>query len=380
MYNAATLKAGLINLIGWRQNADAGGTQLTTVGGIDLTDSTSGMYFNDEHPLLTFDSLLSIAPDFTLQYSLPSEINTAFSTWLKEKTEAGIIRAVQTWLDAKFEVKSARNLLERKRIFYTSGRLADTDTNGGRGVGLEVIPRRGDGVKMTIEQIGLQFNTNQNITIRLFHSDTLTHEQTVTVAYAGAGSVQWETVNWTLNGSGAYYVVYDQADLTGESINSARDYRHTIAGATYFPMGRYLQVSAFEVEGDVSQLWDIADNAYTVTTNYGLNLAFNVQCDYTDLIVGQKDLFKTIISKQVAIDLLRELAFNPQARVNRHESNVERNAMLYEIDGDSQGPRPGGLRAQLQAAIDTLSLDLEGLDSVCYPCRRRAVQYRAVWG
>jgi hypothetical protein len=51
MYSVSEIKSGLIGLIGWRQNVDITGVQLT-----DLTTTTSGLYFNDEHPLLTFDN------------------------------------------------------------------------------------------------------------------------------------------------------------------------------------------------------------------------------------------------------------------------------------------------------------------------------------
>jgi hypothetical protein len=59
MYNVKELKDGLKDLVGWRQNDNPNGAQL-----IDMLTSESGLYFNDEHPMLTIDNLYSIAPDF----------------------------------------------------------------------------------------------------------------------------------------------------------------------------------------------------------------------------------------------------------------------------------------------------------------------------
>lgn len=103
MYTASTLKTGLIGLIGWRQNRDADGLQLQ-----GLTSTTSGLYYNDVHPLLTFDNLLSIAPDVELLGDNASERAQAFTDWLQEKTEAGIINAVTDWLDHKLPMRTAK--------------------------------------------------------------------------------------------------------------------------------------------------------------------------------------------------------------------------------------------------------------------------------
>ena len=58
MFNSGTLKTSLLGLVGIRQNENPLGEQLTTA----VTTSRSGLYANDEHALLTFDNLKSIAP------------------------------------------------------------------------------------------------------------------------------------------------------------------------------------------------------------------------------------------------------------------------------------------------------------------------------
>jgi len=305
------------------------------------------------------------------------EVYDAFTAWLKEKTEAGIIHAVEAWLSRKFLMNTGRNLLERKQLFEVAGRMEDADTNDGKLAGLEIAPVRSRNITANIEAIGLQFDTSQTVTVYLFSNTSPTPIQSQAVTYATGGALQWETVNWTLDGSGAYYIIVDHGGITGQSINSVYEHANACGGIIQIPGSKFFRASAFEVAGEVSALWDLNDMSYTRTTNYGINLRINVQCDFTNLILEQKSLFARLISKQVAINLLRELAFNPTSRVNRHEANIDRTTLLYEIDGDSQG-RPGGMRKQLEEAIDAVQFDASGIDKYCLPCRRRAVKYKAV--
>lgn len=374
MYSASEIKAGLIGLVGWRQNYDPAGEQLSS-----LTTSTTGLYFNDEHPLLNIENLLSLAPDFD-KITSPA---TDFTGWLQEKTEAGIIRALNAWINLKVKLGTGNNLLERDILFKNANRQFDKDTNSGEIVGLEVKPQDSRGLVYRIERIGLQFDTDQDITVYLFHSEDTTPEQSVTVTYAGGGGLQWETVDWELSHTGAYYIVYDQSQISGQSINGVYDHYSMIPDSRaqyYFPSNKFFTAVGLNVNDSTattSALWDIADNAYTVSTNYGLNLDINVQCDYTELILEQKDLFATIIAKQVAIDLLHEIALNATARVNRHEANIDAKQVMFDINGHIES-NPGGMRAQLKEAIDAIQFDTTGIDRHCLPCRKRGARYKSV--
>jgi len=252
MYNASALKTELIGLIGWRQNEDSSGTQLT-----GLTSTSSGMYYNDEHPLLTFDNLLSIAPEYSRIHGTQSEINDAFTAWLQNKTEAGIIRAVQTWIDRKFQMRTAANLLDRRQLYEVTGRQENTDNNDSKLVGLEIVPKRSRNLKMTIEQIGVQFDTNGTVTVYLFNALSATSEQSQAITYTGSGGVQWETVDWVLSGAGAYYLVYLQDAAPGLSINGAVEHHYSENELTYIPMGHFFQVTPFEVVSGVSTACNI---------------------------------------------------------------------------------------------------------------------------
>lgn len=404
-------------MIGWRQNPDPEGIRLT-----DVTASASGMYFNDEHPLLSPANLESIAPDFenydwnawsnSTAYVLGDIVEhsaaryrcilahtgqtppnstywapySPFTAWVKEKTEAGIIRAIQLWLDTKFKVKTAKNILERKQLFEVAANNAGLDVKYPRLVGFEFVPERSRGVVLSLDKVGVQLTQAQSLTLYLFSSDRSAPVETLAVSYTTPNSVQWFDLAWNLSGAGAYYVCYLQSSLGGQSMNGVNDHIARMSfwdynipgGYTHFPFGKHFRVAAFSVDSDASELWDIANNRYTLATNYGLNFRLNGRCDYTDFIVEQQDLFKSVIAKMVAADFLRIMAYNPEVNVNRHERNVDKTQVLYEIDGDSQGVRPGGISEQLKNAVHAITFDSEGLDRVCLPCKKNGVKYRTI--
>lgn len=374
MYNASTIKTELIGLAGWRQNADSAGWQLT-----DMLTSSSGLWFNGVHPMLTIDNLISIAPRFQDVDPTQSVINTAFTTWLKRKTEDAIVKAVEDWVAKKVVVMTAGTLLSNNTLYEATGNLANLQANNGKIVGLEVVPQRSKNVIVKINQIGVQFNTNQTVRIYLFKSGRLTEVNHTDIVYTGAGAVQWATVDWELSGEGSYFIAYNEDDITGQAINGVTDHTAMSAGVATLPAGRFFRTTAFQVShDDPTALWDLRENGYSYDTNFGLNLKTSVRCDYTNFIVEQKDLFKTLITLRVGMDLLREIAFNPESRINRNAENVTRAQLLFEIDGDSQGRKDFSILGQYQKALETIEFDTTGIDKICLSCRKRSIQFRSV--
>jgi len=374
MYDPTLLKSGLIGLIGWRQNVDISGWQL-----LDLITSTSDLWYNDYHALMTLDNIISIAPDFDSIFPVVADRNDAFTDWLQAKTESGIIKAVESWLNEKSELRTANSLLARNDLFDNAGNIFDTEPMLGRMVGIEITPARSKNVIPTIEGFTVQLDTNQTFDVYLFRSGTLAPIQTKSVIYTGAGSVQSVAVTWPLTGQGSYYLAYDDSLLTGNVINGTKEYNYRNRGLTTFPTGRFYSATAFDANvPGTSTLWDLTATNYSISTNYGLNVSMSVRCDYTAFIIEQKDLFKTAIALQVTMDMLREMAFNPNSRINRNEANISRAELMFDIDGDTQGSNEFSVFGQLKKALKAIHFDMSGIDKVCLPCRKRSVTYKAV--
>lgn len=371
MYDVAQLKSGLIGatpLLSWRQNADSSGVQINDANLV--ATPTSGLYLNDFHPLLTPDNLFSIRPDYMLQQT-GTTLNNAFSLWLRQKTEAAFIKAISVWLSSKFDNRTAHNLLEWDTLLKTATG-SQKDANNSKKVGREFVPVRSRSLKMTINEVGIQLDENCTVTLYLYHDGAVVSTQSVT--YTGNGIPQWTTVNWSLSGEGSYLVWYDQAQNAGvQSINGIYDY---VGNSKPYcaPCGKFFSSTEFEVDSVTS-----TPLSYTGGTNHGLNFKVKVECDYTTFIIAQKSLFTDLIGYQVAMDILREMAYNPNVRVNRNASNIleSQKMILYEIDGDSQG-RPGGLSLLFKQALSKIQFDETGIDKTCLNCKKFGVRYTSV--
>lgn len=434
MYRITDIQDALLNVVGWEQSFDP-----AKAISKHLTKSESGLTFQAAHPLVTLDNMRAIMPDdWGLQYpewsidkayqpgdkvasedeywkatqastgEAPAEGSQYWekydilSDFLERLTRNGIAAVVQTFTQMKQLDKETRNLLDRRTFFDGAGRIKATMQSMGKIVGFEIVPVRSMGVTAKIERIGLQMTGGTGtVKVYLFHSSQVEPIKTYNLEYTMTnGGFQWfdledcylPYISDEINAGGAWYLCYDQSALPFgmEAINVSKDWSREPCGTcnmgslqTWRELTKYFQVSPFRIDapetfGEYPELWDIAANVYTNTQNYGLNCEITIGCDLTDFIISQRDIFKTVIQRQVAAMALRMLAMNPDARVNRNQSNASRMDILYEIDGNTAGVRPGGLGYELKKAYEALSLDTRNLDRICLSCNNRGVKYKTV--
>lgn len=328
------------------------------------------------------------------------DVYNYLSDYLERLTRNGIAQMVQTFTQVKGLDKETKNLLERRTFFDGAGRIRATLQNTHKLVGFEIVPVRSMGVTMKIEQIGLQM-TGATGTVRmyLFHSSQIDPIKTFDLNFTVTnGGFQWfplkdcylPYISDTTNAGGSWYLCYNQDELPAgmEAINMVKDWSREPCGTctgygldNWKEITKYLQVTPFmfnapETFAEYPELWDVALTMYTTTQNYGLNCEITVGCDLTDFIVKERQIFQTVIQRQVAATALRTLAMNPDVKVNRNQVNVTRLEILYELDGNTTGVRPGGLGYDLKKAYEALRLDTQGIDRICLTCNNRGVKYR----
>lgn len=324
------------------------------------------------------------------------------SDFLERMTRNGIATAIQTFTQIKQLDKETRNLLERRTFFDGAGRIRATLQNNHKLVGFEIVPVRSMGVTMKIEQIGLQMTGATGVVrMYLFHSSQIDPIKTFDLNFTQTnGGFQWfplkdcylPYISDKNNAGGAWFLCYNQDELPAgmEAINVSKDWSREPCGTcnmgsveVWRELTKYLQVTPFmynapETFAEYPELWDIAYTMYTRTQNYGLNCEITIGCDLTDFIISQRQIFQTVIQRQVAAIALRTLAMNPNVRVNRNQSNATRMDILYELDGNTSGVRPGGLGYDLKKAYEALRIDTQELDRICLSCNNRGVKYRTV--
>lgn len=419
-------------LVGWQQDYDPQHQ-------IDerLTQSESGLYYQQAHPLLTLENVRAIMPDtYILQYpewndattyeagkkvryeekvyiSLEENIGqkpSASDKWglfemasdyLTQQTQAGITQTVQTFLQMKGLLRETKDLLERRTFFDGAGRLTNTQPQQGKLVGFEINPVRSMGVTAKIERIGLQMTGATGVVrVYLFHSSQTDPIKVADLNFTKTnGGFQWfDMSDWYMpyiskdnNSGGSWYLVYNQNDLPQGmmAVNATKDWSREPcmtcnpgSVAAWRELTKYLLISPFKTHAydtfaQYPELWDIEDNIYTNTCNYGLNVEVSVGCDLTDFIVDQRMMFATVLQRQVTANLLRTMAMNPDVRVNRNQSNVSQQSILYELDGNPQG-RETGLGYDLKKGYEALDLNTRGIDRICLTCRPVGVRYRTV--
>lgn len=322
------------------------------------------------------------------------------SDYLERLTRNGIAQMVQTFTQVKGLDKETKNLLERRTFFDGAGRIRATLQNIHKLVGFEIVPVRSMGVTMKIEQIGLQMTgATGNVRMYLFHSSQIDPIKTFDLNFTVTnGGFQWfplkdcylPYISDTTNAGGSWYLCYNQDELPAgmEAINMVKDWSREPCGTctgygldNWKEITKYLQVTPFmfnapETFAEYPELWDVALTMYTTTQNYGLNCEITVGCDLTDFIVKERQIFQTVIQRQVAATALRTLAMNPDVKVNRNQVNVTSLEILYELDGNTTGVRPGGLGYDLKKAYEALRLDTQGIDRICLTCNNHGVKYR----
>lgn len=324
------------------------------------------------------------------------------SDFLERMTRNGIATAIQTFTQIKQLDKETRNLLERRTFFDGAGRIRATLQNNHKLVGFEIVPVRAMGVTAKIEKIGLQMTGGTGVVrMYLFHSSQIDPIKTFDLNFTVTnGGFQWfpltdcylPYISDKNNAGGAWFLCYNQDELPAgmEAINVSKDWSREPCGTcnmgsveVWRELTKYLHVTPFmynapETFAEYPELWDIAYTMYTRTQNYGLNCEITIGCDLTDFIISQRQIFQTVIQRQVAAIALRTLAMNPNVRVNRNQSNATRMDILYELDGNTSGVRPGGLGYDLKKSYEALQIDTQGLDRICLACNNRGVRYRTV--
>ena len=435
MIRANDIQEKLLHLIGWEQNYDTSDLKISDA----LTVSESGLYFQQIHPLLTLQNMSCIAPDFKnitfpeynseKEYSKGNVVDyqgtqykalqkaqgkqpdieseywvetNLFSEWLESKTKASIQKAIARYYNEKTVEGTNKPLCESRTLFDGTGRLVDTVKNKKNLVGFEIVPVRAKGVTTKINKICLQFTKAGEYTLYLMHSSMDAPVKIIKLNKIRDNSAEWFTVDDLYlpyqsednDAGGSWYLCYFQSELPegSQAIRKNKDWSKEPCGScsrrellAWMAWSKYLEIHPFFVNEELINtkdkslhLWDVENNQYTYDNNYGLNLEVTVSCDITDFIIEQRMMFQDVIAKQVAVDMLREFAYNSNVRTNRHSINASRLDILYEVDGDSSSMKKSGLSYQLDMAFKAIKLSTSGIDRVCLPCRNNGIKYRTV--
>ena len=407
MFNISTLKTALFGTIGLKDTSDPGYPVST------LTGASESVYFDDYHPLITFNNLYGIAPNYDsmdhdvwtatgyaadsyvkydnvvykaqrvmLTGDVPSLTSTAWQTpmkdWITEKQYASINKLCNQIFTNKKLNETTKTFLDSVQVVDGAARLEDTVTAASRFVGFEINLKRANNIKAVINWIGLQFTEAQtDLDVYLYHSSQNTAVGHWQLSSAAAESFDWRDassptagtnalyyVNYASNidSGGMYYLGYYEDDIDGSAISKHVgcdcSYPNAVVKWSQWATIKPIAVASGDLDG--TNLFDIDAIGYG-STNYGLNFSFSIDSDITEMLVSKKSLFVNALGYQFANDMLQEMIYNPNSRINKKQDTATRNAVLYEWSApDNQN----SIKQQLKDAIDALGFDLSRISQV----------------
>lgn len=276
MLRITDIQSAMAHLVGWEQAS--GSTQRIQES---LTESESGLTYQQVHDMLTLDNIRAVLPkesapdawDSTKTYRKGETCTyneTAFiavqdntnqqpgtdfsgdynedygdgywrpydqmSEFLRKQTADGVARMANRLVTEKSLNGASKQLFERKTIFDVPGRIANRVPLTHSLVGYKITPLRGTGVTAQIHRIGLQMTgATGKVKLYLFHSSRSTPLRTIEIRILDAKGYQWQSVDdlylpytgsENRNDGGSWFLLYNEDALPSgmQAVNLGRDW------------------------------------------------------------------------------------------------------------------------------------------------------------
>lgn len=307
----------------------------------------SGLYWNrGVHPLVTVDNLLAILPSLTQTFTAYNAL-TVYSKFETSRKKVNIVtyesKIYQSladsntghtpsssplfWLETNIDslkiksfvwgvndnVTSAlalnRKLIENQFI-YNIGTNLTTLSNDWSGWAFE--PKGSDYVKIRINQISLQANTDQPVNLYVINQGVL--KETI-VLNPNNGLLEFENVGYTISGKGRFLFVFESQDVYSD-------------GAFNDPL-KYEGFICYPVNG----IGAVAKDAvYSENSNSnGLNFNVSSFLDSSLYIENNSVDFAKFYQAQFELDFMKTAITNSNAESNREQRNMNNDRTLSLI-------------------------------------------------
>jgi hypothetical protein len=388
LFNASTLKTGFANLVGFRPSVNPS----IDVSGLET--STSGLFFQDAHPLVTLENIYAHRPRFdmfnypdgsgditasegdvvkigSLYYELDRDYSSEtpsvgdltqvnlFERWLGSIVEGAVTETISEWSSQSRIFKQSKTILADINEKMTDHeKPIDADINGRYAV-MQIFPSNYIGELVTLNRVRVCVSATQVLPINILENGV----NTVVTQSVEGGIPTWVDINREITETTLIYI--DTNAIAGTLQNP---YPNEI-----IPRRSHL------LKFFTDDLDDIKTSGESFS--FGLDAHYTRSCDLTDFLIRNKGVFAQAVYYRGAIKLLKYMAMNPSAEVTRENLNIDYRAIIYEIDGDARGYREVGLGKAYRDAMESIVLDTSGISKKCLNCgKKNTIRYGAVFG
>lgn len=420
MYDVRLLQIAFVGSVGIRNSNIP---QIPIVQG-DLSESITGVWLEDKHPLVSTENIYWSAPDYTpetypewisgksylknvIQYyngeiykakenvtsSTPPpfdatnwEVAYPFQELLENTYKAAVSNLFAEIFRRKKLLYMGKPVLEKQELYRGFGNIRDKILPQGRFVGFEFCNQPADGLWVYIVKVGFQgTEPNPNMKFYLYHSDQQDNEGNWILDITKAFTFEWKDLkdgglisihNCVMkymknNTSGRYYFGYYESDLIGNALSKRWDCSSfpcaTCDGddiIMYNQWSRYTTIRNIQVPASSLKedrtLFDTKNIIYDAVTNWGMNLSISVRCNLTDYFLNNIDQYTDPFAMQLCKEFLKIISNGCRLGPNPAQTKLDAIAALDE-------KAPASWIKEYWAAIDALNIDLEGFSAACLP-------------
>jgi hypothetical protein len=293
------------------------------------------------------------------------------SAYLRDVRQSEIQNALQSFINQHKELTRSRTLLDNLDVVKHINYFSDKVTTNGRFVGIEIRPAPSQSISAIIQSLGVQFDSLQaGLTIYFFESSQEDAIATASITTTKTNSLQWFTqtefiARYKYNDGGtgqSFYVGYFESDLAGQAIDT-KLYSNCCGNDWVGDYQKYALVRGVVFQSSALSGTDIPDLkliGYTDQT-FGIHLKMSIECDITDTICQNVNLFAQLCKKKVALRIMWDFYNN---------MNLNRKA---ELSRDRALPNITRLEKEFDMELKGIKLDFTDIDDICMPCNKNFI-------
>lgn len=429
MYNPASLRAAFSGVVGILQSNLPQVPQINS----PLIDSSSGIYVQDKHPLVSLENIWYAAPDFNANnyaawvngnayakgvatndggklYQAINTLNPSTVAPHLDATNWVLFNPFQSYVQQKFNqavtnlfsevVKifklqdKSRAILERQQLYRGGGSKNSTVVGDDSFVGFEMLIQQAEALLVQIDAIGCQFTEAQDLEFYLYHTSKFDAPVTSqSIAVGGSSSFTWnDVVNFIMmylneNTQGTYIIGYYQSDLTPGNQAITKDWDCSQVPCTscdgsdlmmYNRWSRYtafrnIKIPASGLDIVNKTLPDLSKCQYGYISNWGMNFSLTVRCDLTDFIIYSKTLYADALAMQLALEFLKTIALS--TRIDPAQAQIKNQARA-ELNLTEKST----FINQYWNTVRALKADMSGFSTSCQPSDGGKSGKKITWG